>query len=141
MQTRTITPCAFDPIPSGGFRCLSCGLEASPSIPGELPFALCGKPETLRMIQPPRPKHGAGTELKSLLAKIGIQATPNCKCTQRAAIMDSRGIEWCEENIDTIVEWLREEATKRGLPFIDAAGRLLIRRAITNAKRATINHK
>lgn len=78
-----------------------------------------------------------GSELKKLLAKIGIVATPNCQCNKRAKIMDDRGIEWCESNIDTIVEWLREEASKRRLPFIDAAGRILVRRAISNAKKYT----
>lgn len=37
--------------------------------------------------------------------------------------------------IDTIVEWLKEEATKRKLPFVDMAGRLLVKRAISNAKK------
>jgi hypothetical protein len=42
---------------------------------------------------------------------------------------------WCEAHLDEIVGWLREEATKRGLPFLDAAGRVLIRRAISNARK------
>jgi hypothetical protein len=79
---------------------------------------------------------GPGTELKKLLATVGITATPNCSCNARAAEMDARGCDWCEANLDTIVGWLREEATKRGLPFLDAAGRLLVRRAIRNARRA-----
>ncbi len=49
--------------------------------------------------------------------------------------MDARGCDWCEENLDAIVGWLREEAEKRGLPFIDVAGRLLVRRAIKNARK------
>jgi hypothetical protein len=49
--------------------------------------------------------------------------------------MDTNGIEWCEKNVDTIVGWLREEATKRKLPFIDMAGRILVKRAIGNAKK------
>ncbi len=53
--------------------------------------------------------------------------------------MDARGCEWCEANIDTIVGWLREEAEKRGLPFLDVVGRLLVRRAIRNARRAASN--
>lgn len=76
-----------------------------------------------------------GSELKKLLSKIGIVATPNCSCNTRAKIMDDRGIAWCESNIDTIVGWLREEASKRRLPFIDAAGSILVRRAISNAKK------
>jgi hypothetical protein len=42
---------------------------------------------------------------------------------------------WCEANMAEIVGWLREEAAARGLPFFDAAGRLLVRRAIANARR------
>lgn len=53
--------------------------------------------------------------------------------------MDAAGCDWCEDNVETIVGWLREEATRRGLPFLDAAGRLLIRRAIRNARRAAKN--
>lgn len=78
---------------------------------------------------------GAGTELKKLLKKIGIMASPNCSCNAKAQLMDKNGIEWCENNIDTIVGWLREEATKRKFPFIDAAGELLVKRAIRNAKK------
>lgn len=80
--------------------------------------------------------HGPGTELKKLLAKIGITATPDCSCNARARLMDERGIEWCEVNLDEIVGWLREEAGKRSLPFLDVAGRVLVRRAIANARRA-----
>jgi hypothetical protein len=76
-----------------------------------------------------------GTALKSLLATIGITASPNCSCQRHAAEMDARGCDWCEENLDAIVGWLREEAEKRGLPFIDVAGRLLVRRAIKNARK------
>ena len=84
----------------------------------------------------PAPTHGPGTELKKLLKKVGITASPDCSCNARARLMDERGIEWCEANIDEIVGWLREEAAKRGLPFIDMAGRVLVKRAIRNARRA-----
>jgi hypothetical protein len=82
------------------------------------------------------PTSGPGTELKKLLRMIGIVAKPNCSCNTKARAMDVRGVEWCEANIDTIVGWLREEATKRKLPFVDMAGRLLVKRAIRNARRA-----
>jgi hypothetical protein len=49
--------------------------------------------------------------------------------------MNARGCDWCEANLDTIVGWLREEAEARGLPFLDMAGRLLVQRAIQNARR------
>ena len=78
---------------------------------------------------------GPGTELKKLLSSIGIKAAPNCSCNARANVMDAKGVEWCESNVDTIVGWLREEAAKRKLPFVDVAGRILVRRAISNARR------
>jgi len=83
-----------------------------------------------------RPAKGPGTELKKLLSLAGITATPGCKCNGRARVMDTKGPDWCEANLDTIVGWLREEATKRNLPFVDMAGRLLVKRAIRNARRA-----
>jgi hypothetical protein len=93
-------------------------------------------PRVSRLPEPPSPPtHGPGTELKKLLAKVGIVSSPDCSCNARAAEMDRRGVEWCEANIDTIVGWLREQAEARGLPFLDIAGRLLVRRAIANARR------
>ena len=84
----------------------------------------------------PPPTHGPGTELKKLLKLIGITASPDCSCNARARLMDERGIEWCEQNLEEIVGWLREEASKRGLPFVDMAGRMLVKRAIKSARRA-----
>lgn len=84
---------------------------------------------------------GPGTELKKLLSKVGITATPTCSCNARAAAMDANEAAepgWCEAHLDEIVGWLREEATKRGLPFLDAAGRMLVRRAIKLAKKNAI---
>lgn len=85
---------------------------------------------------PREKKSGPGTELKKLLANVGIHAMPNCECNARARTMDANGCEWCEANIDQIVGWLREEAAKRGLPFVNTAGRMLVRQAISNARKA-----
>jgi hypothetical protein len=40
------------------------------------------------------------------------------------------------ERIDEVVKVMREEAAARGLPFVDVAGRLLVRLAIKNARKA-----
>jgi hypothetical protein len=88
---------------------------------------------------PPAPTHGPGTELKKLLKRVGITASPTCSCNARARRMDEEEAKspgWCEAHLDEIVGWLREEATKRGLPFLDAAGRVLVKRAISNARKA-----
>jgi hypothetical protein len=82
------------------------------------------------------PTAGPGTELKKLLRRwLGIVATPDCPCNQHAEEMDRRGCDWCANNLDTIVGWLRDEAARRKLPFVDAAGRLVVTRAIASARR------
>ncbi len=87
---------------------------------------------------PPPLPYGPGTELKRLLYRVGIRPTSKCKCNARAAEMDRMEAAdpgWCERNIDTIVGWLREEAEKRRLPFVDAVGRMIVRRAIARYRR------
>jgi hypothetical protein len=85
----------------------------------------------------PRVLFGPGTELKKLLSKIGITASPTCSCNAKAKVMDERGIAWCEDNTETICDWLQEEATKRKLPFVRLAGKALIHMAIRRAKKGT----
>lgn len=80
--------------------------------------------------------NGPGTILSKMLSKIGINSTPNCSCRRRAMEMNNRGPDWCAENIDTIVGWLREESEKRKLPFVDFAGKILIQRAIKLSRKA-----
>jgi hypothetical protein len=78
---------------------------------------------------------GPGTELKKLLAGIGIEAA-DCKCNSRAAYMDRQAAEWCESKMATIVGWLREAARDRKLPFVEFVARGVVRKAIKNARRA-----
>lgn len=80
------------------------------------------------------PSSGPGTELKKLLKMIGITATPNCQCNQRAKVMDERGCDWCRDNIETICDWLKEESEKRGMLFVRSAARMVVKRAISNAR-------
>ena len=81
------------------------------------------------------PPPGPGTEMKALLAKIGIVASPTCSCNKRAKIMDEKGCDWCAENIDEIDRWLAEEAKKRKLPYLSLAGKALIHLAIRRARK------
>ena len=79
---------------------------------------------------------GAGTELKKLLGRIGITASPTCSCNRRAREMNERGIQWCRENLDLIAgDWLAGEAKKRNLPYSVFAGKKLVQLAIALAER------
>ena len=82
---------------------------------------------------------GPGTELKRLLRLFLLKPIGACKCNQRAQLMDIQGPDWCQEHLEEIVGWLREEATNRKLPFMDSAARILIKKAIKNA-RHKLNH-
>jgi hypothetical protein len=75
--------------------------------------------------------------LSKLLKRIGISPTPTCSCRAKAAEMDAWGCDECSkpERIDEVVAVMRAEAEARGLPFLDIAGRLLVKRAISNARR------
>jgi hypothetical protein len=80
------------------------------------------------------PPPGPGTELKALLATIGIVASPTCKCNKMAKKMD----EWGQESlhhIEEIVDVMEETAKKRKLPFLRTACRTLVRIACWKAKR------
>ena len=77
---------------------------------------------------------GPGCQLKRLLENLGLTAAPGCKCEERAAVMDVWGPDECETRVDEIAGWLNEEAVRRGLPFVDMAARLLIKRAIHFAR-------
>jgi hypothetical protein len=52
--------------------------------------------------------------------------------------MDAWGCDECSkpERIEEVVAVMRAEAKARKLPFLDAAARLLVRRAIANARKA-----
>ena len=84
------------------------------------------------------PDAGPGTELKKLLKMIGITSSPNCKCNAHARKMDENEAKqpgWCEENMDTILGWLEEQAKARKLPFVRMAARQVVRLAIKRANK------
>lgn len=80
---------------------------------------------------------GPGAELKEMLSWLGIKAAPTCACNQRAAQMNIWGADECERRLDEIVGWLREEATKRKLPFVEAAARKVVQLAIQRARKSS----
>lgn len=84
------------------------------------------------------PNH-PGTILSKMIKSVGIQMTDSCSCKRHALEMNDYGNDWCESNLDTVVGWLRDEAKKRNLPFIDAIGKLLVGRAIKKSRKLLAN--
>lgn len=84
------------------------------------------------------PSH-PGTVLSKMIKSIGFSMTDSCSCKRHALQMNEKGNDWCEQNIDIIVGWLKEEAKKRNLPFIDAIGKLMVNRSIKKSRKLLAN--
>jgi hypothetical protein len=71
---------------------------------------------------PRAPQHGPGTELKKLLAELGITSFKGCDCESKAAQMNRWGVEGCRERFYTLRGWIVEAQEKAGwLATITAA--------------------
>jgi hypothetical protein len=85
------------------------------------------------------PTSGPGTELKALLATIGIVASPTCKCNKMARQMDQWGPDESLAHMEEIVDVMEETAKARKLPFLRAVAKQLIRLAVRRARKKDIN--
>lgn len=83
--------------------------------------------------------NGPGTLLSKMIKSMGIVMSDSCSCRRHAIAMNTSGNDWCEQNIDTIVGWLRDEAKRRGLPFVDLIGKLMVTRAIKKSRKLLAN--
>jgi hypothetical protein len=73
------------------------------------------------------PKSGPGTSLSKFFSWLD---TEGCDCKAHQQMMDLWGPALCRERIDEILSWLRTEAARKGIPFIEAAARGLVMTAI-----------
>lgn len=88
--------------------------------------------------EPEKPKQkGPGDYLHdAILAWVGEGPTRQCGCKDRINTMNNHGSAWCREHLDEIVEWLVEEAEKRGwwkLVVAVPGSRFFIRRMVLGA--------
>jgi hypothetical protein len=79
--------------------------------------------------------NGVGDCLHELLSCFGFKVNAGCKCNSHMETMNKWGPDTCSENIETIVSWLKAEAVRRKMPFFNTVGRMLVRRAIHNARK------
>jgi hypothetical protein len=86
------------------------------------------------------PNH-PGSVLAKTIKSLGFTMSDTCQCKRHALEMNDRGNDWCEENIETIVGWLREETHRRNLPFIDSIGRLMVSNAIAKSRKLLADQK
>jgi hypothetical protein len=84
------------------------------------------------------PNH-PGTVLAKMIKSLGFTISDNCQCKKHALEMNEKGNDWCVENIDTIVTWLKEETRRRNIVFIDMVARLMVMRAIKKSRKLLAN--
>lgn len=87
--------------------------------------------------EPPKPHTpvGPGTELKGILASLGINPGAECGCHARARDMDRWGVNGCRVRRTEIVGWLYEEAQKQKWPrLLEAARRAVATGLVFNAR-------
>lgn len=88
-----------------------------------------------------------GSALKDALKVLGFIDTTNCKCANYTKEMNANGPDWCRENIDTIVSWLKEsydamsEERRKVMPFDPEMVSLLVVTVIDQAEEAAQKFK
>jgi hypothetical protein len=144
--------CDLQPTADGRFRCIRCGWEYPKLVhrncPGPEDPAIALQRVARRTPAAERrtdqvtatavqeiPVVGPGTELKLLLRKFFIREKPGCGCDEYAEMMNIAGPDWCKEHFEEIVDRLEREAKKRRLPFVRTLGRIVVHRAIRNARK------
>lgn len=75
---------------------------------------------------PPALSDGPGTKLARMLARHGIRHEPQCACHDVTLRMNASGRQWVREHADEIVEAMRAEASRRGLPFVSLIARWMV---------------
>ena len=134
-MTSASHPECIKPIGNNNYQCSRYGWIIH--VPASKLPILCSKCK-----QPGR-KHestklGPGDYLHLAILKwVGEGPTRQCGCTDRIAKMNAWGPAVCREKIDTIVDWLADEAKKRGwwkvVVAVPIIPRLFIRKMILDA--------
>ena len=84
---------------------------------------------------------GPGSILTGMISALGIKSSSTCSCRRHALEMNEKGPDWCEQNMDQIVGWLKEESSKRGLPFVETVGKMMVQRAIAKSRKLKLSTK
>jgi len=89
-------------------------------------------------------KEKVGSQLESLIPDWAVKNKSRCGCSDMAARMDKYGINWCEDNKNTIVAHLMSQS-EHLIPAFKLVPKTmkkliaeqLVNKAIENARKAT----
>ena len=123
----------LEPIGNGKCFCTVCDPNAARPMSCRSVRNCKGKGEVARFC-----RKGAGTELKAIFAFFRIHPNGGCNCEAIADEMDQRGPDWCEENMESLIDQIEAESKKRRWAkyvFSRIVARRMIRLAIKRARR------
>jgi hypothetical protein len=97
--------------------CPRCGFRAMLPDDGAPMYCACQNGEPIAPPAPhelpPAPAEGPGTELKKLLADLGVTMSADCGCKAMAVRMNRWGVAGCRDNHSVVVAHLRQAAERR----------------------------
>lgn len=134
--------CDFSKI-NNKWICKNCGRnQAYQSNQKFMPIAKCRIPEDYyfrsQYIHNKKIK-GVGDTLSEIINKIGY-AYPNVSGARaKLTYMNKKGIDWCDQNQELIIKWIKEECTLYQIQFLELIAKAIVRLAIRKAKNQMIN--
>jgi len=99
------------------------------------PTAKCRIPPNYRIVNNFfNKKQGIGDALTQICSKMNIKYNILSVTKSKINFLNSKSIQWCEQNTDFILHLLQEEAEQLRIPFLQSKFKAIIRLAIKNCK-------
>lgn len=100
------------------------------------PTASCRVPEVYSTQYVDNVKiEGVGDTLSKIIKRLGFSYEPISQARSKITYINKRGIEWCSNHQEIIVDWMMEEAPKN--TYSRKAFRSIVRLAIKEARSQT----
>lgn len=77
---------------------------------------------------------GIGSCLLMLLGKLNVHYDQLSTAKSKANYLDKQGIDWCENNQDIILGWIKEESNNKNITYNPKLAKILLRLAIKQSK-------
>jgi hypothetical protein len=86
-----------------------------------------------------RVRKGVGTQLTKIFKTASLGMISPCEgCRGLATEMNRKGIDWCESNMEYILNGIRDNAKKMKVPFNEPFVKKLVQWAIRRARRQEV---
>lgn len=81
--------------------------------------------------------NGIGDRLAEKFSSYGIRSEKGCSCSEVAGKLNAESPQWCRDNMPWILEKIRENSQKKGIPFIELVVKKIVNEAIDEHEEVT----